>query len=113
MTLAGKTILVTGSTDGVGRRVALHLAEAGAEVGEVERDGSEGWRRQAEQARACFAKLGPRSNRKRPVRDQELIMATTLPNLPASVTASNGKRYIEVHLPLLSCHPKVLELILV
>ena len=32
MTLEGKTILITGSTDGVGRRVALHLAGAGAEV---------------------------------------------------------------------------------
>ena len=32
MTLEGRTILITGSTDGVGRRVALHLAKAGAEV---------------------------------------------------------------------------------
>src|SRR5215469_14672757 len=32
MTLEGKTILITCSTDGVGRRVALHLAGAGAEV---------------------------------------------------------------------------------
>ena len=32
MNLDGKTILVTGSTDGVGRRVALHLAGSGAEV---------------------------------------------------------------------------------
>jgi NAD(P)-dependent dehydrogenase (short-subunit alcohol dehydrogenase family) len=32
MKLAGKTILITGSTDGVGRVVALRLADAGAEV---------------------------------------------------------------------------------
>jgi NAD(P)-dependent dehydrogenase (short-subunit alcohol dehydrogenase family) len=32
MNLAGKTVLVTGSTDGVGRRVALRLAAAGAKV---------------------------------------------------------------------------------
>jgi NAD(P)-dependent dehydrogenase (short-subunit alcohol dehydrogenase family) len=32
MNLDGKTILITGSTDGVGRLVALRLAEAGAEV---------------------------------------------------------------------------------
>ena len=32
MNLDGKTILITGSTDGVGRVVALRLAEAGAEV---------------------------------------------------------------------------------
>ena len=32
MKLDGKTILITGSTDGVGRVVALRLAEAGAEV---------------------------------------------------------------------------------
>ena len=32
MNLDGKTILVTGATDGVGRVVALRLAEAGAEV---------------------------------------------------------------------------------
>jgi NAD(P)-dependent dehydrogenase (short-subunit alcohol dehydrogenase family) len=32
MTLADKTVLVTGATDGVGRLVALQLAEAGAEV---------------------------------------------------------------------------------
>src|SRR5262245_41448779 len=32
MTLAGRTVLVTGSTDGVGRLAALRLAEAGARV---------------------------------------------------------------------------------
>jgi NAD(P)-dependent dehydrogenase (short-subunit alcohol dehydrogenase family) len=32
MNVAGKTVLVTGSTDGVGRLAALHLAEAGARV---------------------------------------------------------------------------------
>jgi NAD(P)-dependent dehydrogenase (short-subunit alcohol dehydrogenase family) len=32
MDLSGKTCLVTGSTDGVGRRVALELARAGAQV---------------------------------------------------------------------------------
>src|SRR5437016_11682831 len=32
MDATGKTALITGSTDGVGRRVALRLAEAGARV---------------------------------------------------------------------------------
>jgi NAD(P)-dependent dehydrogenase (short-subunit alcohol dehydrogenase family) len=32
MDLAGRTVLITGSTDGVGRKVALELAAAGAEV---------------------------------------------------------------------------------
>ena len=32
MNVAGKTALITGSTDGVGKRVALDLAKAGARV---------------------------------------------------------------------------------
>ena len=76
---------------------------------------------QPEQVRECFAKLGHQSNRKRPVRDQEPIVAATSLNLPRSLEASNGKRCTawpkhrrnKGSAPLLSCHPKVLELILV
>ena len=50
--LDGKTALVTGSTDGVGRLVAKRLAEAGARVLVHGRDGGRGERLVAEIAAA-------------------------------------------------------------
>ncbi len=53
MKLDGKTILITGSTDGVGRRVALELGAAGAKVLVHGRD-----RRRGEQVVAAIAGTG-------------------------------------------------------
>jgi NAD(P)-dependent dehydrogenase (short-subunit alcohol dehydrogenase family) len=53
MQLDGKTILITGSTDGVGRRVALELAAAGARVLVHGRD-----RQRGEQVVAAIASTG-------------------------------------------------------
>ncbi|SKA30980.1 NAD(P)-dependent dehydrogenase, short-chain alcohol dehydrogenase family [Enhydrobacter aerosaccus] len=57
MTVKGKTVLVTGATDGVGRRVAERLGAAGAEVLIHGRDAA-----RAESLRAAIAAAGGRAS---------------------------------------------------
>ena len=59
MNMNGKTVLVTGSTDGVGRYVAAQLAAAGAKVLIHGRDEARALRQdQLERFNALAAKIG-------------------------------------------------------